>query len=205
MSQADPDRAGGRRQRWVWLLAPALIALSTMVLRWPTGSVADRAGPDLEPVDLMSSGPTFDTLDHLLAAADIVVVATVTDAELGRAVTDPDQPTSGIRTTLFELRVEEVLAGSAPDRLILEHETALLDGTPITVDGVGPPVVGERGLYLLLAGSGEGFPHHALVGSQGRAPLAEGGQQRAADTGRAGPLDGLSIDELTLAISAREP
>lgn len=134
------------------------------------GDAGDGDGPHPEPVEISSDAPRLDGPDQLAAAADLVVVATVASTADGRTVTDPADPTTGIRTRLATLVVDEVLAGEAPTPLVVEEEAALLDGTPIRVDGRSPAAVGDTGTWYLLAGDGEAFPYHALVGAQGFVP-----------------------------------
>ena len=62
-----------------------------------------------DPVELKSDAPTFTSLDELVAASDVVVVATVADVSEGRTLTAPDDPDAGFRTRLVEL---DVVAGA---------------------------------------------------------------------------------------------
>jgi hypothetical protein len=135
----------------------------------------DEQVPVPAPVDVEASGPRFTSLDDLAEASDLVVVGTIAAAGEGRVITDPADPEAGIRTVLLDVDVEQVITGRPPDRLVIEHEAALLDGTPITVGGVGPPPPGERGLYFLVAGGSDALPYHAFVGTQGRYSLADRG------------------------------
>lgn len=130
------------------------------------------AGEDTarEPVELASDGGGLAGADELAAAADLVVVATVASTADGRSITDPSDPATGIRTRLATLVVDEVLAGEAPTPLVVEEEAALLDGTPVRVDGRAPAEVGDTGTWYLLAGEGEAFPYHALVSAEGFVP-----------------------------------
>ena len=157
------DRSTSRLARWAPLVLPLLIAAVVTWIRWPDSPP--------EPVDVTSTSPTFDTLEDLVAASDLVVIGVIEDAAVGRAISDPTDPTAGIRTTLYTLQIDTLLAGEAADRVTIEHETALLGGTPITIDGIEPPQVGERSLFFLIAGTTNEFPHHALIGSQGRYPI----------------------------------
>ena len=157
------DGSSNRLARWAPLVIPLLIAAIVTWIRWP------ESPP--EPIDVTSTSPTFDTLEDLVAASDLVVIGVIEDATVGRAISDPTDPAAGIRTTLYTLDIETSLAGGSVDRLTIEHETALLDGTPITIDGIEPPQVGERSLFFLVAGTTSDFPHHALIGTQGRYPI----------------------------------
>jgi hypothetical protein len=117
---------------------------------------------------IASNAPRFTALDGLVAASDAIVLAEATAATDGRTITDPATPDAGVRTRLVELRVVETLAGTPARPLVIEEEAALLDGTPIVVDGVQPMQVGDRGVFFLVAGGTEAAPHYALVGPQGR-------------------------------------
>lgn len=132
------------------------------------GGAGDASGA--EPVELTSDATNLAGADELAAAADLVVVATVASTAEGRTITDPSDPATGIRTRLATLVVDEVLAGEAPTPLVVEEEAALLDGTAIRVDGRSPAEVGDTGTWYLLAGEGEAFPYHALVGAEGFVP-----------------------------------
>lgn len=122
-----------------------------------------------ETIEISSDVPApFATVDELVASSDAVVLAEVLDSVDGRTVTDPTAPEVGIRTRLAELRVVQILAGDVPNRLVLEEVASLTDGTPVAVDGASPVVVGDRGVFFLVAGGSEQAPHWALVGSQGR-------------------------------------
>jgi hypothetical protein len=80
--------------------------------------------------------------------------------------------------------------------LVVEHEAALLDGTPITVDGVPAPRAGERAVYFLVVGGTEALPFHAVVGPQGRYPLAGSALDTLADDPLAAEIAGLSVGGL---------
>ena len=158
---------------WMWrvvvvriglLAAPLVVVIVAVWWRWPASEPAT--------VDVVADGPRYASLADLVGASDLVVTGSVVSRNEGRTITDPVDPSAGIRTVLLEVTVEQVLLGVAPEPLVIEHEAALLDGTPITVNGVPPPEVGERGLYFLVAGGDEMSPHRAVVGDQGRYRLA---------------------------------
>jgi hypothetical protein len=120
------------------------------------------------PVELASDAPTFTSLAELVAASDLVVVATVTDISDGRTVTAPDDPAAGIRTRLVRLSVARTLVGQAPRPLVVEEPAALIDGTPVVVDGLEPLRIGEQAVWFLVAGDDVSLPYYAVVNSQGR-------------------------------------
>ena len=161
-----------RAPTWAPVLVLAALAAVVAWWVWPDGEDAPpSSGQGAAPVDIASSGPAFTTVDELAAASDLVVVATVARVDDGRVLTDPTDPDTGIRTSLLRLDVEDTLAGTAPATVVVEHEAALLDGTPITVDGVAPPRSGQRSVLFLVASGDPGVPYHAVVGPQGRYDL----------------------------------
>lgn len=171
MTDAEPiaARAAGRR-RSIVMFGPVLlviIAAIGAVVWWP-------AGPDdpvAEPVSIVADGPRFATLEELVAASDLVVRATVTRVDEGRRITDPADPNSGIRTQLAAVTVDDVLVGTQDGTLLVEQEAALLDRTPVRVNGVDPLRVGDRGLMFLVRGTSDEFPYTALVNEQGWLPI----------------------------------
>ncbi|MEL6982814.1 MAG: hypothetical protein AAFO29_10360 [Actinomycetota bacterium] len=200
------------RQRML-MIAPAVVAAGLAMLLWP-GSGGDDESPSevtasdgvpagVATVDVVATGPVLTTIEELLAAGDVVVIATVAATEPGRAITDPQDPTSGIRTSLFELAVEEVVVGAVEaaeaGTIVVEHETALLDGTPITVNGIAPPIVGQRGLYVLVDGSGSAFPHAALVTADSWGTLDGDRLSAPSGDGADHPLTGRTIGDLRIA------
>lgn len=157
------DTTPGRLALWAPLAIPLVIAAIVTWIRWP------ESPP--EPVEVTSNSLTYTTLDDLVAASDLIVIGVVDNAAPGRAISDPTNHSAGIRTTLYTLRIDTTLAGASHNTVTVEHETALLDGTPITIDGVEPPQPGERALLFLVAGTTNDFPHHAIIGTQGRYPI----------------------------------
>ena len=190
MGDAVTGIVDGDHRRWFWLVVPLAVSVAVMGLRW------SAAGPEDEPspIDITSTAPSFTSVDELAAASHLVVVATVIVAEPGRVITDPTDPTVGVQTTLYQLAVEEVLIGSVPGLLVLEHETSLLDGTMITVDGAPPPEAGERGLYFLITEPEAEFPHHAIINHQGRALVIDGWLRAPGD--HDGLLEGRALAEV---------
>jgi hypothetical protein len=130
-----------------------------LVLRWPESST-DR-------VDLAASGPRYTTVEELAGASDLIVLGRIERVDAGRVFTDRADTEAGIRTQLAELAVEQVLKGPPARSVVLEEEAALLDGTPITVDGTTPSAAGQRGVYFLIADPA-GTAYYALIGPQGR-------------------------------------
>lgn len=154
------------RSRLLLFGTPVLLAIG--VAWWPT-LAPPRAVTGGEPVAVSSdSSIAFASVGDLVAASDAVVLAEVIDIADGRTLTDPMSPDAGVRTSLAALQVVEVLAGVAPDRLVLEEAAMLLDGTPVVVDGASVVEAGDRGVFFLVAGRSEAAPHWAVVGPPGR-------------------------------------
>ena len=107
-----------------------------------------------DPVELNSDSPTFTSLDELVEASDLVVVASVADVSEGRTLTAPDDPDAGFRTRLVELDVSRALVGEPPTPLVVEEPAELLDGTPVVVDGLEPLAEGDQAVWFLVAGEG---------------------------------------------------
>jgi hypothetical protein len=157
-------RAGTYRYQTLgWLVPVGLAAAAGLV------AVATLAGGDeRDPVELTSDAPIYTTLGELVAASDIVVVATVGDVADGRVVTAGDDPETGIRTRLVELEVSRSLVGEPVTPLVVEEPAELLDGTPVVVDGMTPLDAGDQAVWFLVAGDGESVPYYAVVNPQGR-------------------------------------
>lgn len=172
MSEADAP--GGSSQRWSWAtIAPVIlvVGVAAAALWWWRGSTADRPP---EPVSIEATGAQFTTLDQMVAASDLVVRGQIVDVEDGRSITDPANPAVGIRTQLAAVEVVEVLAGGDPGPLVVEQEAALLDGTPVRINGVDPLAVGEFGYLFLVRGDSDEFPYTAIVNEQGWVPVVDG-------------------------------
>lgn len=188
---AEPKPVTTKRWTSGLLLAlPLVVAAAILWIRWPD------AGPD--PIDITASGPVYESVDELVAASDLIITGQITSSAPGRVITDPSDPTAGIRTTVFTIEVGETLRGDPTTAVTIEYETALLDRTPITINGVTAPANNERGLYFLISGSGQDFPHYAIANHQGRFIIDE--EQVLKSTGQtdslsarisATPLDGL--------------
>lgn len=162
----------------------------------------ERAGaPRRDPVAVEAWGPAFTSLDELRAASDLIVLGEVTGVAEGRTITAPGDPAAGIRTRLLTVEVTRALQGAVPSVVVVEEEAALLDGTPIVVNGMAPGAVGDRGVYFLVAGSDPAAPYHAVVNEQGRY-LVDGVQLRpaAADDPLAARLAALGLNGLVAAV-----
>ncbi len=136
--------------------------------------VAVAVGGDEEPapIAIASSAVDFSTLDDLLAASDLVVVATVADIADGRQITAPADPDAAVVTRLLVLDVSDVVAGASDGDVIVEEPAALGDGTPVVVDGIEPLDVGDQAIWFLVAGDAETMPYFALVNRQARYTIA---------------------------------
>ena len=163
------DEAGSSVRRRVLTALPIVLVAAIIAFVVVTiGTDEDAAAPTLDAIDLQAQGPVFASLDELIAASDVIVEGGIVAVDDGRAVTDPSDPAAGFTTALFQLDVIESFRGGDVDSLIVEQEAALLDGTPITVNGLAPNQVGDTGFWFLVRGDDETFPYVALVNEQGR-------------------------------------
>lgn len=55
---------------------------------------------------------------------------------------------------------------ATPDVVVVEQEASLLDGSPITVNGVAPLEVGDRAILVLVRGDSEQFPYTTPLNEQ---------------------------------------
>jgi hypothetical protein len=184
-----------------WLEIGALAVPVLIGAGWLGVLVVSDGDGELDPIAIEAAGPTFGSLAELVAASDLVVVAEVNGIAEGRTITDPSDPTAGIRTRLVTVEVVSTLVGSAPAALVIEEEAELLDGTPIVVNGVEPSRPDDRGIYFLVAGRDPDAPYHALVNEQGRY-LIDGSQLRpAADDPLSTELASMGLDALLAALA----
>lgn len=160
----------------------------------------DDGQPD--PVEIAAAGPRFSTVAELAGASDLVVHARIVAVDGGRTITDPARPDAGIRTQLGHVEVLETLAGSVDGPLVVEQEAALLDGTPVVVNGVAPLVEGDTGVMFLVRGTTEEFPYTALLNEQAWVPVAD---DRLHPLDPADPLwngwQGRPVEELSAALA----
>jgi hypothetical protein len=160
--------------------------------------VAARSdGGDRSAIDIESSAADHSTLDDLVAASDLVVVATVADVTAGRQISAPAEPDAAIVTRMMVLDVSDVLAGAASGDVLVEEPAALADGTPVVVDGVEPLDVGDEAMWFLVGGDAETMPYFAVVNRQGRYTVAGDALQPAADDPLSRSLAGLGLDGLS--------
>ena len=138
-------------------------------------------GPSRSAIDIDSSAADFSTLDDLVAASDLVVVATVADITDGRQITAPADPDAAVVTRLLVLDVSDVLAGSSDRRRDRRGASGAGDGTPVVVDGIEPLDVGDEAIWFLVAGDAETMPYFAVVNRQGRYTIAGDTLQPASD------------------------
>ena len=155
--------------RWV---VPAILLIGVA-----TFAVIIVLGGDDDPTreTVTASGPEFSSIGDMAARSDLIVEGTVVAVDDGRRITDPADPTAGVVTRLYELQVVEVYQGDAGDFVLVEQEDALLDGTPIVVNGLSPHAVGDVGFWFLVVGDSEEFPFTAVVNQQGRLLVDAGG------------------------------
>jgi hypothetical protein len=138
--------------------------------------------PAEELVEVTSDAPRYPSLDELVAAADLVVRGEVASTERGRTFGQPGGST--IVSRLATLRIDEVLAGTAPraDTVLVEEEGWLDDGRALVVDGAGPTRVGDAGFWFLVEVDDPDLPVYTTVGAAGRYLVtADDGRLQGAD------------------------
>jgi hypothetical protein len=124
---------------------------------------------DEEPVAVASDAPRYTRLADLVAAADLVVAGEVASTERGRTFGEPGG--AAIVSRLVTLRVDEVLAGTAPAgaaNVLVEEEGWLEDGRPLAVDGAAPTEEGDRGVWFLVDVDDPELPVYTVVNAAGR-------------------------------------
>jgi hypothetical protein len=104
----------------------------------------DRTPTEQRPSSFAGSGPSFESLDQMVATADLVVMGTVTDVRLGEvyAAGTPDE----VRTLNAVVSVDEVLKGAAPEGLVVVNTLELAYTGPYAKEWRRP---GERVLLFL--------------------------------------------------------
>lgn len=196
-------RPGSFRWRSSWRSLVPVLAVLVVVGAATVWWIRDDT--TVEPVAITAIGPIAATLDELVAMSDVVVEAEVRSVADGRSISDDADPTAGIRTQLAELEVTVVHVGDpgAAAPLVVEQESALLDGTPVVVNGLRALAPGDRGVFFLVAGDGDEFPYHALIGDQGWIPVvADTVRIRSEDDPLALVWDGRERSELAAALGS---
>ena len=171
---ATADEPGEASRRWSWAtVVPVIlvIAVAAAALWWWRGTTVDQP---LTPVSIEASGAQFTTIDEMVAASDLVVRGVIVDVDDGRSITDPANPTVGIRTQLAAVDVDTVFVGDVTGPLVVEQEATLLDGTPVRINGAVALTVGEAGYLFLVRGDSDEFPYTAIVNEQGWVPVVDG-------------------------------
>jgi hypothetical protein len=140
----------------LWVLAGCLLAVVAV-------GCSREESPRYAGVDEVQ---TFQSLAGMVAGADAIVQGTVVAIEPGRTV--GEESGNPVQFQQVTIQVEEVLAGSLPEREILLEE------------GFGiPPVnseMGDTGFYFihLKLDSPKTTPYYRLVNTQGRFLEADG-------------------------------
>jgi hypothetical protein len=152
-----------RRISWTWIPVATILVAVVLYGSWMLFDGGDADTPTRATVDVVASEPEYATAAELADASNRVVDGTVVAVETGRPLTDPADPTVGVRTQLVSVNVTRMVKGDAVETVVIEQEATLLDGTPITVNGVAPLAVGDDGRFYLVDGDGEQFPYAALT------------------------------------------
>jgi hypothetical protein len=173
------------------LIGPLLIIIVAITFAFTT-----RSNDKLEPVHVQAKTPIFNNLKELVDASDAVVIARVTTSQTGRVISSPTNAATGIRTQLLTLEIGDVLDGQATSEIILEQEYELADGRPVIVNEMPPTKELTEGVFFLIRGKSDAFPHHALISQQGRY-LASGANRDQ--------LTPAATDPLSLSLAALGP
>lgn len=192
-----------RDRRWwfVLLVLPVLAMIGAVVSTVRSGDDPAGAPPDAAAAPTGPGGapaapvvvpsldePRYGELAALVAAADAVVVGEVAGVERGRVLAAGPRG-EGIVTRLVRLSVDEVLAGEDPGaEVVVEEPGWLLDGTEVAVDGAPPSAPGDLGVWFLVRGRSEEFPHLAVVNAQGRYLVDPTDERRFRDVAVRDPL-----------------
>ena len=182
---------------WLLPVVPLVVGIVAVVV------VAMGGDEEPAPIAITSSAADFSTLDDLLAASDLVVVATIADITDGRQITAPADPEAALITRLLVLDVSDVLAGDGDGDVIVEEPATLGNGTPVVVDGIAPLGVGDQAVWFLVAGDAETMPYFALVNRQGRYTIAGDTLRPAADDQLSTEVAGAGLERLIERIGER--
>lgn len=112
---------------------------------------------------------SFGSLEEMVAASDVVVVAEV--VEVGRGAYMGEEP-GRLQLRDVALRVSEILRGNAGKENLKFVETGWgSKGAELVIEGYPTSVVGQEGIYFLGPKVPDGSPSagsHSLLNSQGR-------------------------------------
>ena len=97
---ARPGRSRLSGRAWVWLLPLVPLIGGRRGRRVAVAAATSEPAP----VEITSSAADFATLEELVAASDLVVVATVADIAEGRQITAPADPAAAVVTRLAGAR-----------------------------------------------------------------------------------------------------
>jgi hypothetical protein len=180
---------------WVLPVLLVVITAGVAVVLLARGGDGDQPAPAF----VEATGPRFESVAEMADRADLVVEGTAVALDRGRTITDPFVEDAGVVTQLVQVDVD------GEDPVIVEQESALLDGTPIAVNGLAPVAVGDGGFWFLVQGESDEFPYTALVNHQGRI-VVEGGVPRTVvgDPVLDADLAALGVDGLRALLTSRE-
>lgn len=186
-------------------MASSLIAIGLAAVACGGESVT---GEDGDFVHVQASSITFETLEDMARASEIIVLGSVidvADGELHEALTGEDF--TGTRDLAVRVQIERVLSGEVESGDMISipwigYEVAEdgSKGPQFVIDGQLPPVVGDRNVWFL--GFGDGGDTFGLVAYAGRIEITDDETLLPfhTDSGAAQEVNGLTIDELKLAI-----
>jgi len=180
----------------------AWVVVAIAVAATACGGESASDGEDFFQVS--ASSVSFESLDEMAAASEIVVIGTVTevaDGDLHEAPSGEDF--IGTRDLAVSVDVEHVLKGEAEagDTVTVpwigyEIEADGSKGPQIVINGQFPPDVGDRNVWFL--GLGDGGTTFGLVAYAGRIEITDDEKLLPfeVDSGAGEEVDGMTMAEL---------
>jgi hypothetical protein len=112
----------------------------------------------------------FETICEMARTSDAVVEATAVSTQPGRILGDPDDLHSALQVREVNLRITDTLRGLLPtSEIVLEEIAWDWEGNPLALEGQTPSMVGDIGLYFVVA-KDDPTPrtYYRIVNSQGK-------------------------------------
>lgn len=118
-----------------------------------------------DPVDIAVVDPAADSLDALVARADMVVVGRIIVVAPGRVLSDPIDPDRAVRTQLARLAIDEVTVApvGSQGRYLLDPDDPATLVPPVPDDPLAARLahLGPRGLRTAVLDVTAGDPQRA--------------------------------------------
>jgi len=189
-----------RPLRVAWVVVAIVVAMTSC------GGEDASEGEDFFQVS--ASSVSFESLDDMAEASEIVVIGTVTEVADGDLHEVPaGEDSIGSRDLAVLVDIEQVLRGDVEvgetvtvPWIGYEIEADGSKGPQIVINGQFPPGVGDRNVWFL--GLGDGGLTFGLVAYAGRIEIADDGRLTPfeVDSGAGEEVDGMTIAELQQAL-----